>query len=105
MIHFLGFLFITIVIILLLGISIISTILRRIFGLGGKRHDYSRTSQYGDNDYQTSQGYSFSGNRQQDYSSEDDEEVRPMEGDTNKKHKKLFSEDEGEYIDFEEIKE
>ena len=58
MFHILGFLFIIIIAILLIGLSIIGTVIRNIFGLGG----------------------------------------RP-------RHKKLFSKDEGEYVDFEEIKE
>ena len=58
MFHILGFLFVIIVVILVIGLSIIGTVLRTIFG-----HDIHR------------------------------------------KHKKLFSKDEGEYVDFEEIKE
>ena len=73
MFHILGFLFVIIVVILVIGLSIIGTVLRTIFGLGGKRRSSSGS-------YQSGQGYSYS-------------------------HKKLFSKDEGEYVDFEEIKE
>ena len=37
MFHFLGFLFIIIIAILLIGLSIIGTVIRSIFGLGSRR--------------------------------------------------------------------
>ena len=37
MFHILGFLFIIIIAILLIGLSIIGTVIRNIFGLGGRR--------------------------------------------------------------------
>ena len=67
MFHILGFLFIIIIAILLIGLSIIGTVIRNIFGLGGRRTS-SNSGPY-------------------------------------PRHKKLFSKDEGEYVDFEEIKE
>lgn len=87
MFHILGFLFIIIVVILVIGLSIIGTVLRSIFGLGGKR----RTT---------------SGNQQQTYSSQSSEETASSasDNDFHGKRKKLFSKDEGEYVDFEEIK-
>ena len=80
MFHILGFLFIIIIAILLIGLSIIGTVIRNIFGLGGRRTSY--------ND-----------NRQSS------EEAQTEEGEIRPRHKKLFSKDEGEYVDFEEIKE
>ena len=41
MFHILGFLFVIIVVILVIGLSIIGTVLRTIFGLGGKRRSSS----------------------------------------------------------------
>ena len=38
MFHFLGFLFIIIIAILLIGLSIIGTVIRSVFGLGGAVH-------------------------------------------------------------------
>ena len=57
MFHILGFLFVIIVVILVIGLSIIGTVLRTIFGLGGK----SRSS-FGS--YQSGHGYSYSGGQQ-----------------------------------------
>lgn len=100
MFHILGFLFIIIIAILLIGLSIIGTVLRSIFGLGGRRtSSNSGPYQKGNGNYQPG-GYSYNDNRQ---SSE--EEVQAEEGEIRPRHKKLFSKDEGEYVDFEEIKE
>lgn len=44
-------------------------------------------------------GYSYNDNRQSS------EEAQTEEGEIRPRHKKLFSKDEGEYVDFEEIKE
>ena len=88
MFHFLGFLFIIIIAILLIGLSIIGTVIRSIFGLGSRRS--SNTYRNDNGNYQSGRGYSFNGRQQSGSSSND---------------KKLFSQDEGEYVDFEEIKE
>ena len=85
MFHILGFLFIIIIAILLIGLSIIGTVIRNIFGLGGRRtSSNSGPYQKGNGNYQPG-GYSSNDNRP--------------------RHKKLFSKDEGEYVDFAEIKE
>ena len=98
MFHILGFLFVIIVVILVIGLSIIGTVLRTIFGLGGKRRSSSGS-------YQSGQGYSYSGGQQPDSSSQTDEGTTSEGNNIHRKHKKLFSKDEGEYVDFEEIKE
>ncbi|MCD7940479.1 MAG: DUF4834 family protein [Bacteroides intestinalis] len=98
MFHILGFLFVIIVVILVIGLSIIGTVLRTIFGLGGKHRSSSGS-------YQSGQGYSYSGGQQQNSSSQTDEGTTSEGNDIHRKHKKLFSKDEGEYVDFEEIKE
>lgn len=84
MFHILGFLFIIIIAILLIGLSIVGTVIRSIFGLGGRR---------------SSRSY-------QNPSSDFSQKEAKQEGNTttHPKRKKLFSEDEGEYVDFEEIK-
>ncbi|WP_294606347.1 DUF4834 family protein [uncultured Bacteroides sp.] len=97
MFHILGFLFIIIVVILVIGLSIIGTVLRSIFGLGKRRTSSGS--------YQNGGGYSFSGNQQQNSSSQANEEATSSEDVIHRKHKKLFTKDEGEYVDFEEIKE
>lgn len=105
MFHILGFLFIIIVVILVIGLSIIGTVLRSIFGLGGKRRASSGTYQNGGGSYQSGGGYTFSGNGQQSSSSHEDAERATADDDVRgKQRKKLFAKDEGEYVDFEEIK-
>lgn len=101
MFHFLGFLFIIIVVILVIGLSIIGTVLRSIFGLGGKRRTPSGSYQNGNGSYQSTRSYSSPNNQQQSSSSHEDAKTS---GNDAKKHKKVFAKDEGEYIDFEEIK-
>lgn len=80
----LGLLFFIIVIVLLAGLSVISSVLRAIFGLG-KRKDpgtgQSRT------------------NSQSNY-----RQTKDTVKDTEKKREKYFDKDEGEYVDFEEVK-
>ena len=104
MFHILGFLFIIIVVILVIGLSIIGTVLRCIFGLG-KRRTSSGSYQNGGGSYQSGGGYSFSGDQQQTASSQANEGTTSSEDVVHRKHKKLFTKDEGEYVDFEEIKE
>lgn len=100
MFHILGFLFIIIIAVLLIGLSIIGTVIRSIFGFGGRRSTH--TYQNGNGSYQPDRGYSFNDGQQSDFSQ--GEEVEPEEGTIHPKRKKLFSKDEGEYVDFEEIK-
>lgn len=104
MFHILGFLFIIIVVILVIGLSIIGTVLRSIFGLG-KRRSSSGSYQNGGGSYQSGGGYSFSGDQQQTASSQANEGTTSSEDVVHRKHKKLFTKEEGEYVDFEEIKE
>ena len=104
MFHILGFLFTIIVVILVIGLSIIGTVLRSIFGLG-KRRTSSGSYQNGGGSYQSGGGYSFSGDQQQTASSQANEGPTSSEDVVHRKHKKLFTKDEGEYVDFEEIKE
>lgn len=75
-----GFFFIILIIILIFGLSIISSIFRIFFGLGKKTYKNS------DKNYSDKQNSSQKTAYQQ------------------KKHKKIFDDDEGEYVDYEEIK-
>lgn len=95
MFHFLGFLFIIIIAVLLIGLSIIGSVVQSIFKLGRPR---SGTRQYAG-------GYSYNNQQQSRTSSQEEEITSPEEGEIRPKRKKLFSKDEGEYVDFEEIKE
>ena len=54
MFHFLGFLFIIIIAILLIGLSIIGTVIRSIFGLGSRRS--SNTYRNDNGNYQSGEG-------------------------------------------------
>lgn len=94
MLHFLGFIFFIIIAILIIGLGIIGTLIRSIFGLGKRRAP--------SDPYQNAKGYSY----QNPNSSSAREEASPLEDrDNYVKIKKIFSKEEGEYIDFEEIKE
>lgn len=97
MFHFLGFLFIIIIAVLLIGLSIIGSVIQSIFKLGRPRAN-SGTHQY-------TGGYSYNNQQQSRTSSQEEEITNPEEGEIRPKRKKLFSKDEGEYVDFEEIKE
>ena len=87
MFHILGFLFVIIVVILVIGLSIIGTVLRTVFGLG-KRRSSSGTYQNGGGSYQSGRGYSFSGDQQQDASSQSNGETTSPGNDIHRKHKK-----------------
>ncbi|WP_273162255.1 DUF4834 family protein [Bacteroides fluxus] len=98
MFHLLGFLFILIIAILIIGLGIIGTVVRSIFGLGRRRTSSAS--------YQNPGGYSYNNPQQPSGSStQTDKATEPEEGEIHLKRKKLFSKDEGEYVEFEEIKE
>ena len=99
MFHFLGFLFIIMV-------SLIGTLLRSIFGIGRQQRTNSDTYQQRSSQSQSSKGYSFSGNRQQDNASQTTDDETSFYGNgTHRKRKKFIAKDEGEYVDFEEVRE
>lgn len=105
MFHFLGFLFIIMVFVLVTGLSLIGALLRSIFGIG-RQHTNSDTYQQRSSQSQSSKGYSFSSNRQQDNASQTtDDETSYYGNSTHRKRKKFIAKDEGEYVDFEEVSE
>ena len=83
-----------IIAIFIIGVSVIGGILRAIFGFGRRSRPTPHT-------------YATSGERRQQQSSqrrEEEEEVCNTEENIHpRKHKKIFTKDEGEYVDFEEI--
>lgn len=91
--HILGFIFIIIIAVFIIGVSIIGSILRAIFGFGRRSNSNTYT-------------YTTSNEKQQQNSQEkkNEEESRVEENIYPRKHKKIFAKDEGEYVDFEEIK-
>lgn len=95
--HILLFIFIFIIAILVFGLSIVGFILRTIFGLG-RGSSSSRTKQT-ESRRASQQNYDQSKN-----SPNDDEEEIYSENVPGKRHKKIFTQDDGEYVDFEEVK-
>ncbi|MCD8032656.1 MAG: DUF4834 family protein [Bacteroides sp.] len=84
MFNILGFIFIFLIAIIFIGLSIIGTVIRRILGFGRKSPGYNPAS---GQDYRSSQ-----------------ETVRRKEPQQSPR-KKVFDDDEGEYVEFEEVKE
>ena len=97
MLHFLGFLFILFIAILIIGLSLIGSIVRGIFDLGRKTPSS-----------QDFRDYTFYGNnrRSSRTPTDTDDGHRPEEdGIRVKRKERIFSKDDGEYVDYEEIKE
>ncbi len=88
--HILGFLLILFLAIFVMALAFIGNILRSIFGIGRRKRTSNQT--YGQTRH-TSQNQA-NGNKQEKTEADNN----------NKKHGKVFSDDEGEYVDFEEIK-
>lgn len=84
MFAFLGFVFFLVLVVIIFGLTIINKILGVLFGLG-RRKTSTRTTSSTNRASQSAQNRN--GNAQ----------------DT-PNHKKVFADDEGEYVDFEEIK-
>ena len=85
--HILLFILFFIIAIIVFGLSIVGFLLRTIFGIGRR----SSSSHHGKTG-QSQQSYN-----QGSYNSNENTSAR--------KHKKIFTQDDGEYVDFEEIKE
>lgn len=97
--HILLFFLILIIVIVVLGLSVVGAILRTIFGIG--RRSTSRPKGSG---YERTRQQPYNPNPNKDtYTSYENKEENVSEN-APKKHKKIFNEDEGEYVDFEEIK-
>ena len=91
MFHILGFLFFFVLVILIIGLVLLSKIVRTIFGFGRKM---------------TRSGTAEDTYRQRTTYAEDtrrDDESQYSDKDSRRRNK-VFDSDEGEYIDFEEIK-
>lgn len=90
--HIILFILLIIGFIIIFGLSVIGAILRSLFGIGRRPH----ASTYNGEERSSS-------NRSSNNFGNNTEEVSPNS--KVYKHKKIFSKDEGEYVDFEEIKE
>ena len=97
MLHFLEFLFILIIAVVIIGFIFVVSIVRSILGLGRQKpsaQDVRRDYTFHRDNWQphTPNGTTDS--------------IRPEEGEIHIKHKeRIFSKDDGEYVDYEEIKE
>lgn len=99
MFHILGFLFFFILIILVIGLALISKVIRTILGIG-RRMTTGNASSSANTSSRNSQYNSASSSR----SSTENNSYHQTKQSTSGK-KKIFGSDEGEYIDFEEVKE
>lgn len=98
--HILLFILIFIIAIVVFGLSIVGFLLRAIFGIG-RRSSSSRPKQAESGGTTTGQ-QSYS---QRTQNPTDNEEEVYSENVAGRRHKKIFTQDDGEYVDFEEIKE
>lgn len=95
MFHILGFLFFIILVVLVIGLLILSKIVSLVFGF--KRRIQGKNS--GQRTTYSSQNYQSNPHQEEttdSYSTQGDTPVR--------QRKKIFDKDEGEYVEFEEIK-
>lgn len=97
MFHILGFIFFFILIILVIGLAILSKVIRTVLGVGRRMKGDESTR------------YNRSGSASQDFAQSQNtthENTRSNNTSEGRRRKgKVFDEDEGEYVDFEEIKE
>ena len=98
--HILLFILIFIIAIVVFGLSIVGFLLRAIFGIGRRSSSSSRPRQAESGRSSTGQQSYNQGTR----TPADNEEIY-SENVTRRRHKKIFTQDDGEYVDFEEIKE
>ena len=88
--HILVFLLIIVVAVFVMGLAAIGNIIRAVFGLGRDATSRQQTKR---------QGQYTSSSQQQNQSQHNKDESK-----TDPKNGKVFAQDEGEYIEFEEIK-
>lgn len=100
--HILLFILIFIIAIVVFGLSIIGFLLRTIFGIG-RRSSSSSSRPNQTESGRTATGQQSYGQNAQDTA--DNEEEIYSENVSGRRHKKIFTQDDGEYVDFEEIKE
>ncbi len=94
MFHILGFIFFFVLIVLVLGVAVLSKIIRTVFGLGRRMTGSSSAQSHSQNQRSSSSNHRSSDN------DESQQSARNTSG-----RKKIFDSDEGEYVDFEEVKE
>lgn len=99
MFGFLGFLLILFLLIIIIGFSIVGNILRLIFGFG-RRSGTTQNRTYTNQRQQTYNETNDNASSESHRSSSSSQTQSTVSG--NKK--KIFDEDEGEYVDYEEVK-
>ena len=87
MLHLFGILFFVALAVLVIGLVIVSRIAKGIFNVGRKMT-----------------GKDFTGNRREDFRQENTRSSGTETRTHSPRKKKVFDDDEGEYVDFEEIK-
>lgn len=98
--HILLFILLFIIAIVVFGLSIVGFLLKSIFGLGRGSSSSSQNRRQTNSEQPNRQDYN-----QRPPNSNDDEEEIYSENVSGRRHKKIFTKDDGEYVDFEEIKE
>ena len=98
--HILLFLLLFLAAIVIFGLSIVGFVLRAIFGLGRGLSSWTKQARSGQNGQQ--QGCP-SYNQNMDSCADNEGEIF-AENSPRTKHKKIFTQDDGEYVDFEEVK-
>lgn len=98
--HILLFLLIILIVIIVFGLSIVGAVLRAIFGFG-RSNSTSRPRATG---YERTNQQQSSSNPNNDTYTSYDNTGDTSSDNPSKAHKKIFSKDEGEYVDFEEMK-
>ena len=110
--HLLFIIFIILLVVGAVGLSIVGFIIKSIFGIGRRFSFGPRTSEYKHTTNERASDYrqgNTSYSSDSDYSSRSSHSFKGDESSytnpaTGKKQKKIFTEDDGEYVDFEEIK-
>lgn len=98
--HILLFILLFIIAIVVFGLSIVGFLLKSIFGLGRGSSSSSQNRRQTNSEQPNQQDYN-----QRPQNSNDDEEEIYSENVPRRRHKKIFTQEDGEYVDFEEIKE
>lgn len=96
MLHFLGFILIIILAIVFIGIAILLSVVRGVFGFGRGKNTTA---------YQRTGGAERTGaERARRTAVSDDGTVTVEEGELHINRKKIFGKDEGEYVPYEEVR-
>lgn len=99
--HIILFILLLIIAIVVFGLSILGFVLKTIFGIG---RNSSRTER-SDNTRQQSSDSRYNQGSGGYRSNDSEEEVFSENSRARNRHKKIFTQEDGEYVDFEEVKE